>query len=107
MSDLQLDLLVTAFDPYLRIAELEREVAWAHLKIQSLEEAARQLRVKLLGSRSETLSDLQLRLLTEEEPGTSVDEVEAEARRTPLTEAPPRQRRPHPVGAACPKTCRA
>jgi transposase len=66
------------------------------LKIQYLEEAARLQRVKFLGPRSETLSDLQLQLLTEEEPGTSVDEVEAEARRTPLTEAPPRQRRSHP-----------
>ena len=96
MSDLQLDLLVSSFDPQARIAVLERELAWAHLKIQSLTEALRQQRVKFLGPRSETLSDLQLQLLTEEEPGTTVDEVEAEARRTPLNEAPPRQRRPHP-----------
>src|SRR5229473_8537522 len=83
-------------DPHPRIAVLERELAWAHLKIQSLTEALRQQRVKLLGPRSETLSDLQLQLLAEEEPGTTLDEVEAEARRAPLTEAPPRQRRPHP-----------
>jgi hypothetical protein len=49
-----------------------------------------------LGPRSETLSDLQLQLLADEEPGITVDEVEAEARRAPLTDAPPRQRRPHP-----------
>jgi len=49
----------------------------------------------LLGPRSETLSDLQLQLLADEEPGTTLDEVEAEARRTPLPVVPPRQRRPH------------
>ena len=42
--------------------------------------------MKLLGPRSETLSDLQLQLLADEEPGTTLDEVEAEARRTPLPE---------------------
>src|SRR6059036_1405588 len=83
-------------DPHPRIAVLERELAWAHLKIQSLTEELRQQRVKLLGPRSETLSDLQLQLLADEEPGTTLDEVEAEARRAPLTEAPRRERRPHP-----------
>ena len=83
-------------DPHPRIAVLERELAWAHLKIQSLTEELRQQRVKLLGPRSETLSDLQLQLLADEEPGTTLDEVEAEARRTPLPVVPPRQRRPHP-----------
>src|ERR1700730_1187398 len=83
-------------DPHARIVTLERELAWAHLKIQSLTEELRQQRVKLLGPRSETLSDLQLQLLAEEEPGTTLDEVEAEARRTPLPVVPPRQRRPHP-----------
>src|SRR5215813_10518016 len=96
MLDLQLDLLMPPSDPQVRIAALERELAWAHLKIQALTEELRQQRVKFLGPRSETLSDLQLQLLTEEEPGTTVDEVEAEARRTPLTDVPPRQRRPHP-----------
>jgi transposase len=66
------------------------------LKIQSLTEELRQQRVKFLGPRSETLSDLQLELLAEEEPGTTLDEVAAEARRAPLLEAPPRHRRPHP-----------
>ena len=95
-SDLQLNLLVTPSDPNARIAVLERELAWAHLKIQALTEELRQQRVKLLGPRSETLSDLQLHLLAEEEPGTTREEVEAEAQHPPLTEAPPRQRRPHP-----------
>src|SRR5258707_7958252 len=85
-----------ASDPHARITILERELAWAHLKIQALTEELRQQRVKLLGPRSETLSDLQLQLLADEEPGTTLDEVEAEARRTPLPVVPPRQRRPHP-----------
>ena len=94
--DLQSNLLVTSFDPQARIAALERELAWAHLKIQALSEELRQQRVKLLGPRSETLSDLQLELLADEEPGTTLDEVEAEARRAPLPDVPPRQRRSHP-----------
>jgi hypothetical protein len=87
---------VAPIDPQTRILILERELAWAHLKIQSLTEELRQQRVKLLGPRSETLSDLQLELLADEEPGTTVDEVEAEVQRAPLPNVPPRQRRPHP-----------
>src|SRR3954462_7902808 len=71
-------------------------MAWAHLKIQALTEQLRPQSVKLLGPRSETLNDLQLQLLADEEPGATLDEVEAEARRAPLTEAPRRERRPHP-----------
>ena len=49
-----------------------------------------------MGPHSETLSDLQLELLAEEEPGVTQDEVEAEARREPLPTAPPRERKRHP-----------
>ena len=84
------------FDPQSRIASLERELAWANLKIQALSEELRQYRVKLLGPRSETLNDLQLELLTDQEPGTTLDEVEAESKRPPLTKVPKRERRPHP-----------
>jgi transposase len=87
---------VAPFDPQSRIASLERELAWAHLKIQSLTEELRQYRVKLFGPRSETLNELQLELLADQEPGTTLDEVEAEAQRPPLAEAPRRERRPHP-----------
>lgn len=83
-------------DPQTRITTLERELAWAHLKIRALTEELRQYRVKLLGPRSETLSDLQLELLADQEPGATLDEVEAEAQRPPLPAAPPRERRPHP-----------
>ncbi len=79
-----------------RIRELERQLHWAQLKIQSLEELLRQSRIQQLGPKSETLSHLQLALLTEEEPGTTRDEVEAEARRERLTRTTPRERKPHP-----------
>jgi transposase len=79
-----------------RIAELERQLHWAQLKIQVLEQELRQQRIMRLGPRSETLSDLQLELLAEEEPSATRDEVEAEARRERLTRTPPRERQPHP-----------
>jgi transposase len=91
---------VSLFDPQAHIASLQRELAWAHLKIQSLQEELRQLRVKQLGPKSETLSDLQLELLADQEPGATVDEVEAETQRPPLTTAPARERKRHP-GRQC------
>jgi hypothetical protein len=50
----------------------------------------------MFGPKSETLSNLQLELLAEEEPGVTADEVETEARREPVTQAPPRERKAHP-----------
>ena len=79
-----------------RIAELERQLHWAQLEIQALREELRQRRIQQLGPKSETLSNLQLALLTEEEPSTTRDEVEAEAQRETLTRAPSRESRPHP-----------
>jgi transposase len=75
---------------------LKRELGWAQLKIQSLLEELRKRRIEQLGPRSETLSDLQLELLLDQEPGTSRDEVEAEAKREPIPNMPPRERRQHP-----------
>ena len=43
---------------------------------------------------SETLSDLQLELLAEEEPSATGEEVEAETRHEPLPQK--RERKPHP-----------
>jgi hypothetical protein len=40
---------VSAPDPQIRIATLERELVWAHLKIQALIEELRQERVKKRG----------------------------------------------------------
>ena len=84
-----------------RIATLERELQdshrelhWAQLRIEQLEERLRQQRIQFLGPRSETLSNLQLELLTEQEPSVTRDEVEAEAKREPLPAK--KERKPHP-----------
>jgi len=78
-----------------QIVELRRELHWAQLKIQVLEEKLRLQRIKKYGPGSEKLSDAQLELL-EWEPGVSTEEVQAESER----EAPPaparKKRRPHP-----------
>ena len=94
---------MAVLDSQARIAVLERELQWATLKIQVqdvkirvLEERLRQRRIQLLGPHSETLSDLQLKLLAEEEPGVTREEVEAELRRERLPHQPPRERKPHP-----------
>jgi hypothetical protein len=61
-----------------RIIQLEKELAWAHLKIQVLEERLRLQRIQKYGPGSEKLSDAQLSLL-ELEPGVSNVEVQAES----------------------------
>ena len=87
---------MTNSDLLIRNANLERELVWAHLKIQVLEERLRQQRIAMLGPRSETLSNLQLQLLVEEEPSVTVAEVEAEAGREPIAPKPVRERKAHP-----------
>lgn len=81
-----------------------RELNWAQLKIQSLEEKLRQQLIARFGPRSENLTNLQLILLNEE-PSVTLDEVAAEAEREPLagdeatTEVAAHQRKkrgPHP-----------
>ena len=79
-----------------RIAELERQLHWAQLEIQSLREELRQRRIQQLGPKSETLSNLQLELLADQEPSATRDEVETESRRESLQQAPLRERKPHP-----------
>ncbi len=86
-----------------RIEMLERALHWAQLTIQKkdieiqlLQERLRKQRIGFLGPGSETLSDLQLELLVEQEPSTTREEVEAESRREPIPTAPPRERKPHP-----------
>jgi transposase len=79
-----------------QIAELKRELQWALLKIQVLEEQLRLERIKKYGPASEKLSDAQLELL-EREPGVSRQEVQAESRREPVREAgQPRYQHKHP-----------
>src|SRR5271154_2019821 len=87
--------LMAALDPQTHIAMLERQLQWAQLRIQSLEERWRQHLIRLYGPKSETLSDLQLAFL-EEEPSVTRDEVDAESRREQLPPQPPRERQPHP-----------
>jgi transposase len=87
---------VSSSDPQLRIAHLERELQWAQLKIQVLEERLRKQRILMFGPKSETLSNLQLELLAEEEPSVTADEIEAEAAREAVIKAPVRERKTHP-----------
>ena len=70
------------------VIELKRQLHWAHLKIQVLEERLRLQRIQKYGPGSEKLSDVQLELL-ELEPGVSQSEVQAESVREPL---PPQTR---------------
>ena len=79
------------------VVELKRQLHWAHLKIQVLEERLRLQRIQKYGPGSEKLSDRQLELL-ELEPGVSNLEVQAESARGPLPQRPPRTERPrrHP-----------
>ena len=69
-------------DP-LAVVELKRQLQFAHLKIQLLEERLRLQRIQKYGPASEKLSNAQLELL-EEEPGVSNLEVAAESAREPL-----------------------
>jgi hypothetical protein len=66
-----------------KIASDARELEYARLKIQVLEEHLRLRRIAKYGPGSEKLSNLQLQLL-EEEPGVSNQEVQAESERETL-----------------------
>jgi transposase len=61
-----------------------------------LEERLRKERILMFGPKSETLSNLQLELLAEDERSVTANEVEAEAAREPVTKAPSRERKTHP-----------
>jgi hypothetical protein len=78
------------------ISAKDQIIAQSELKIQKLEEALRLERIRKYGSRSEKLSDLQLKLL-DLEPAVSNDEIETEISSGPLPEAARRRKRkPHP-----------
>jgi len=64
------------------VITLRRELSWAHLKIQALEERLRKQRIDKYGPASDSLTNKQLDLL-EDEPVVSADEVAAKAGRDP------------------------
>lgn len=72
----------------------QQRLAWAELRNQQLEAKLRAERIQRFGPGSETLSDLQLELLTEE-PSVTADEIEREAEQPPVPEPPKRERKPH------------
>jgi transposase len=74
-----------------QIAELKRQLQWAHLKIQVLEERLRLERIKKYGPGSERLNCAQLELL-QLEPGVSHLEVLAESERESLPKQPGHER---------------
>ena len=78
-----------------RNLQLQKELAWAYLKIQSLEERLRLERIKKYGPGSEKLNSAQLELL-ELEPGVSNAEVEAEGQREPFPPSKKTVSRKHP-----------
>jgi transposase len=78
-----------------QVASQNRELEYARLKIQVLEERLRLVRIQKYGPSSEKLSNLQLELL-EQEPGVSQEEVAVESERKappPITE---KKKRKHP-----------
>ena len=103
---------MAALDPQAHIAMLERELQWAHSLKRNcksvLEERLRQRRIQVLGPQSETLSDLQLELLAEEEPGaTARRSGSRSAARTPSTKARSANASRIRGAARCRRICRA
>ncbi len=79
-----------------QIVQLQKELVWAKLKIQVLEERLRLQRIQKYGPGSEKLSSEQLDLL-DLEPGVSNLEVQAESARESLPSPAKRgKRRKHP-----------
>lgn len=72
-----------------------KELEYARLKIQLLEERLRLRRIEKYGPGSEKLSNLQLELL-EQEPGVSREEVIAESERAAPPPASEKKKRQHP-----------
>ena len=76
--------------------QLQKQLRWAELRIQALEEQLRLERIAKYGPGSEKLNSAQLELL-ELEPGVSREEVEAESKREPPpTDESRKNRKKHP-----------
>ena len=78
-----------------RVASQKKELEYARLKIQVLEERLRLQRIQKYGPSSEKLSNLQLELL-EQEPGVSREEVVAEGERKTAPPVTGKEKRKHP-----------
>jgi transposase len=74
------------------VEQLQKQLQWAELRIQALEEQLRLERIAKYGPGSEKLNSTQLELL-EWELGVSGDEIEAESKRQPLRTAESENRR--------------
>jgi chromosome segregation ATPase len=70
-----------------QLGDKNKELEYAKLKIEALEQRLRQILIKKYGAASEKLSGAQLELL-ELEPGVSSEEVQAESEREAVA-APP------------------
>jgi transposase len=77
-----------------QVASQKKELEYARLKIQVLEERLRLQRIQKYGPSSEKLSNLQLELL-EQEPGVSQEEVVAESERRAPPAVTEQKRRKH------------
>ena len=75
-----------------QVEQLQKQLQWAELRIQALEEQLRLERIAKYGPGSEKLNSTQLELL-EWELGVSGDEIEAESKREPLPTAESENRR--------------
>jgi transposase len=79
-----------------RVEQLQKQLRWAELRIQALEEQLRLERIAKYGPGSEKLNSAQLELL-ELEPGVSREEVDAESKREPPpTDESRKNRKKHP-----------
>jgi transposase len=87
--------LTLPFSESERIKQLEKQLQWAELKIQVLEERLRLQLIAKYGPASEKLNDVQLELL-ELEPGVSNVEVQTESERESIPTPADRKKRAHP-----------
>ena len=86
---------VRAQEAETKARQAEINVRLLDLRVSSLLEQIRLLRIAKFGPRGESLSAAQLALF-EEELSATLDEVAAEAARGPLPEAPRKNRKKHP-----------
>jgi C4-dicarboxylate-specific signal transduction histidine kinase len=88
-----------------RLGDKNKELEYAKLKIEALEQRLRQILINKYGAASDKLSSAQLELL-ELEPGVSSEEVQAESEREAVAVPPAtpeaRRRAPQPTSERIP-----